>query len=228
MDSMSPRPPVQRWSRRVASFAGRSLLATASIMLLGYGLVQFVFILMRAMLPMPSMMSFGYILNTLEASPPVHIVGPVMIDPVLDTTSPLSVVFTVVIVVLSILGIAVAGFVRPLRQSLSSTEEKSLSAALPPFQEIIFFLHKYRNVLVEGAEMLFVFAVACFLTSWGLSELVIPILVGRGGLMPVVAAVEVYIYIIPVVGLLCAIVGVGLMIWYTGLRWKVEPSTEEQ
>jgi hypothetical protein len=249
VDSTSARPVVRRWSRRVASLVGRSVLAALSVVVLAYGAIQGVAVTLRAMLPLSVSvpvpvpvpgeqsvsefvsMSVGETLTALETIPPVHLTGPVMVDPVLKTTSVLTVGVAVGFTALGCLGMAVASTPFQLSQRPSSPKELG-SIGRNAVREIRAVFHRSQSEVAEDAETLFVLTGASVLTYWTASEMLLPMVadgvpkVADGGGFMLTLLLEIYVQIIPVGVLFCAIGAIVHVIWYAGLRWKVSSSAQ--
>lgn len=226
VDSTSVRPVAWRWSRRVASFAVRGVLAAVSTVVLVYGAVQVGAVMLRAMLPavsFPASMSPETGLAALETIPPVRLFGPIMIDPVLNTTSALTVAVSVGIVALGALGMTVAGTAPYLHRQ--TTKKGGLSAALPSVHDFFLF-GKPRREVAQDAKLFSQQTAACIFVWWSATEIIIPMLADAGGIAILVLS-KLFVPIIPVVGFICAILAVSHAIWYVGLRWKARSTTQD-
>ena len=229
LDSTSVRALTRRWSRWVASVVGRSALAAVSVAVLVYGGVQLAFVTLRAMLPLPlpmlPLVSFVEIIGFAETLPPVRLVGPVTVDPVLNTTSLLTVRIAVGLVALGALGMTIAGTVPQLRQRTRSAkeEEGSLSAALPSVHDVFSVFHKSQTEVIQAVETLFMATGACIFMSWTATNILIPQVADAGGIA-IHLLLMILVRIIPVVGVVCAVLAVGHAGWYGYRRWKAQPS----
>lgn len=231
-DSTSTRPLVWRWGRRVASVVGRSVLAAVSVVVTAYGGFQLSLaflgsILPLPMSPLPPWMSFGKMISVLETLPPVRLVGPVVVDPVLDTGSLLTVSVSVGLLALGALGMTVAGIAPQLRQRARTTKEKegSLSAALPSVHDVYSLFHKSQSELAQDAETFFVATGACIFMSWTATNIIIPQVADVGG-FGILLVLMITVRIIPVLSLICAMLAVGHAGWYGYRRWKAQPSAQ--
>ena len=230
VDRTSVRPVAWHWSRRVASVLARGVLAAVSAIVAAYGMVQLTFVGMTAMLPLPrsplpSWMSLEEMMSVLEAIPPVRLVGPVMVDPVLNTTSLLTVGIAVGFVALGALGMTITGTVPHLRQRARSAKEKeeSLSAALPSVHDVFSVFHMNQSEAAQGAETFFTATVACIFMSWIATEILIPQVTDAGGIV-ILLPVMILVRLIPIVAFFCATAAVTHAGWYGYLRWKAQPS----
>jgi hypothetical protein len=228
VDSTSVRPLAWRWSRRVASVLARGVLAAVSAIVAAYGMVQLTFVGMTAMLPLPrsplpSWMSLEEMMSVLEAIPPVRLVGPLMVDPVLNTTSLSTVGVSVGIVALGAAGMSIAGTVPQRRWRTSAAKEESLSAGLPSvhdvFSDAFAVFQKSQSEVAQGAGTFFVATTACIFMSWTATDILIPQVADAGGIV-ILLLLTILVRIIPVVGVVCAMLAVGHAIWYAGLRWR--------
>jgi hypothetical protein len=235
-------PLARRWSRRVASLVGRSVLAALSVVVLAYGAIQGMAVTLRAMLPLAVSVSVsmpvpgaqsvsewvsqsvGEMLTALETIPPVHL-GPVMVDPVMNTASPLTVGVAIGFTALGCLGMGVASTPFRLSQRPSSPKEAALSVGRNARREIIAVFRRSQTEVAEGAETLFVLTGACVLMYWTASEMLLPRVADGAGLMMAVL-LEIYVSIIPIVALLCGMGTIVHVIWYAGLRWRAQPSPQ--
>jgi hypothetical protein len=240
MDNTAVRPFVRRWGRRGASIVGRSVLAAVSVVVLAYGAIQLGAVILRAMLPLAVSVSVsmpvpgaqsvsefvsasvGEMLTALETIPPVHLIGPVMVDPVLTTTSVLTVGIGVGFAALGCLGMAAAS-IPLLSQRTSSPKEGSIGRNA--VREITAVFHRNQSEVAEDAKTLFVFTGACVLLYWTASEMLLPRVADGAGLLMAVF-LEIYIRIIPVIALVCAIGAIGHVIWYARLRWRAQSSMQ--
>ena len=208
----------------MASVVGRSVLAAVSVAVVGYGVLQLSVALLASMLPLPmsplpSWMSLGKMVSVLETIPPVHLVGPVVVDPVLNTGSLLTVGVSVGLLALGVFGMAVAGTVPQLRQRTSSMKEGGLSAALPSVHDAFSVFHKSRSEVAQDAETFFVATAACILMSWTATEILIPQVADAGGVV-ILLVLMMSVRVIPVLGFICAMLAASHVAWYAGLRWK--------
>lgn len=233
MDSTPVTPFVRRWGRRGASLAGRSVLAALSIAVLAYGAVQLGAVILRTMLPVSVSvpvsvpgeqsvsqfvsMSVGETLTVLETIPPVHLVGPVMVDPILKTTSPLTVGVAIGFTALGCLGMAVAS--TPFLSQRSSSSETADSIGRNAVREVTALFRRSQSEVAEGAGTLFVLTGMSVLLYWTASEMLLPMVADGGGVM-LVLLLEIFINFIPIIALVCAIGTMIHAIWYAGLRWR--------
>ena len=231
MSNTTIRPVVWRWTRRVALLVGRWMLAVASVIVAVYGLVQLSTVVVRAMLPLsppPSttstpFMSYGETLTALEAVPPVHLFGPVVIDPVLNTESVQTVVVAVGLVGLSALGMTVATTAPRLRQRTASVKESSLSAALPSVHDAFALFDKPQSEVAQNAKLFFEQTAACVVLWWTATEILIPMLADAGAVV-LLLVLHISVRIIPAVGAVSIVLAVAHTGWYARLRWQAEPT----
>jgi hypothetical protein len=221
-NSSTVRPFAWRWSRRVASFVGRSLLALVSGLVLAYGTFQLTVILMKALIPLapsplPSL-PIGEMIHVAANYPAVQLVGPVMVDPVLNPTSLLTVGVTVGLLFLGTLGVTIAGTAPQLRQRTSAARESGLSAALPSIHDV-FLHHKSRAEILHDTGMFSMQAVVLVSVGWASAEILIPNIADGVGVVALVL-VKVSVRLIPVAAFICATVAVLHAVWYAGLRWR--------
>lgn len=233
---------VQRWSRRVASLAVRSILAALSVVVLVYGVLQLAAVILRAMLPVSMSVSvpvageqsvmqsvsvpLGKVLTVLETLPPVHI-GVVSVDPVLSTSSILTVGVAVGFTIFGYLGIVVASIPFQFSQRPSSLKEAGLLVSRNTTQKIRAVFHTSQSEVAEVTEALFVLTGASVLTYWTASEILLPMVVDGSGFI-VALLLQAYILVIPVFVLFCMTGTVLFTIWYVGLRWKSKQTSKSQ
>lgn len=241
VNSSTVGPFVRRWGRRGASLAARSVLAALSVVVLAYGAIQGMAVTLRAMLPLTVSVSVsmpvpgaqsvsewvsqsvGEALTMFETIPPVHLVGPVMVDPVMNTASPLTVGVAVGFSALGCVGMAIASTPFRLSQHPSSSQEAALLLGRNAKREIVAVFRRSQSEVAEDAGTLFAFTGACVLLYWTTSEMLLPMLADEAGFMMAVL-LEIYVSIIPIVGLVCGMGAIVHVIWYAGLRWRARPA----
>lgn len=218
---------ARRWSRRTASYIGRCLLALVSALVLVYGTFQLTVVLMKALIPLapsplPSL-PIGEMIRVAANYPAVQLVGPVMIDPVMNPTSLLTVGVTVGLLFLSFFGITVAMTAPQLRQRTSTAKESGLSATLPSVRDF-FLYHKSRSEIVHDSKMFTMQTIVWVCMGWVGTEILVPALADGLGIVALVL-VKLFVQLIPVAAFICATVAVSHAVWYAGLRWRAQSSS---